>query len=375
MNNPAETTTDTNLKPEKDRRLRKWIGTGVRYVVPFVCSGLLIWWLMRRIDFNAMMGMIRHGVDYWWIVAMMLITALSHMVRAVRWGLQLDGVGIRATFMELCVSIFGTYSLNLVIPRLGEVWRCLYIARRRKANFSTVLGTMVGDRASDAVVVVALVGVMMIVAHPYFTSFLRHYAFGQDIVNTAENPWLYVIIALAVGGGWGFFHFFRNYKFMDKVEGSLKRVEDGFLALFHLKQKWAFVWLTMGIWVCYFSETYVTFLAFPFTHDAFFTPAMGYGFLPGIVIFVFGSMSMAVPSNGGLGAWNIAVMFGLTLFGLSETQGAAFAMLMWSAQAAMLVLLGIFCIIYITLSDRHAKKKQTLEPAYGKKNKNNLTNS
>ncbi len=367
----THTAESAHLKEPDDRRLRKWIGNGLRYIIPFVCSALLIWWLFRRIDVHDMMALIRHGVNYWWIFAMMLITALSHAVRAVRWGLQLDGVGIRATFMELCVSIFGTYALNLVVPRLGEIWRCIFIARRRKASFSTVLGTMVGDRASDAVVVLVLVGLMMLAAHPYFSAFLDRYSMGKEIVNIAEDPWLYVVIALVVGVTWSFFHFFRNFKFMDKVEGGLHRVGAGFMALFHLKQKWAFTWLTLAIWVCYFSETYVTFLAFPFTHHAFFTPEMDYGFLPGIVIFVFGSMSMAVPSNGGLGAWNIAVMFGLTLFGMTQTQGAAFAMLMWSAQAVMLVLLGVFCIIYITVTDRIMRRhQQTSEAVAGSQEKN-----
>lgn len=346
-----------HLKEPDDRRLRKWTGNCLRYAVPFICSGLLIWWLFRCIDFHDMMRLIRHGVNYWWVLAMMLITVLSHMVRAVRWGLQLDGVGIRATLLELCVSIFGTYALNLVVPRLGEVWRCIYIARRRKASFSTVFGTMIGDRASDAVVVLLLVAVMVAVAHPYFTAFLDHYALGEKLMDTAENPWLYAGIALVVALVWGLFHFFRNYKFMDKVDDGLHRIGSGFMALFHLKQKWAFTWLTLAIWVCYFSETYVMFAAFGFTRDAFFTPAMHYGLLPGIVVFVFGSMSMAVPSNGGLGAWNIAVMFALTLFGITSTQGAAFAMLMWSAQSLMLVLLGVFCIICITVSDRRLRLK------------------
>ena len=40
-------------------------------------------------------------------------------------------------------SIFGTYAVNLVFPRLGEVWRTGYIAQRQKAPFTTVFGSMV----------------------------------------------------------------------------------------------------------------------------------------------------------------------------------------------------------------------------------------
>ena len=77
---------------------------------------------------------------------------------------------------------------------------------------------------------------------------------------------------------------------------------------------------------------------------------------PVVVAFVLSSIGMAVPSNGGLGPWNIAIMFGLALYGISEAQGTAFSMLQWSGQTVMLILLGILTMVYIALS-RNGKKK------------------
>ncbi|MDE5903507.1 MAG: hypothetical protein K2H21_09870, partial [Muribaculaceae bacterium] len=70
--------------------------------------------------------------------------------------------------------------------------------------------------------------------------------------------------------------------------------------------------------------------------------------------FVLSSIAMGIPSNGGLGPWNIAIMFGLSLYGVSEAQGTAFSMLQWSGQTVMLILLGLFTIAYILLSRRTA---------------------
>lgn len=61
---------------------------------------------------------------------------------------------------------------------------------------------------------------------------------------------------------------------------------------------------------------------------------------------------MAIPSNGGLGPWNIAVMFGLAVYGVSDAQGTAFSMLQWSGQTVMLIILGIFTMVYIALDRR-----------------------
>ena len=51
-----------------------------------------------------------------------------------------------------------------------------------------------------------------------------------------------------------------------------------------------------------------------------------WGLIPGLVVLVFGSCSRGVPSNGGLGPWNIAVTFALSLFGISESDGAAYSL-------------------------------------------------
>ena len=68
---------------------------------------------------------------------------------------------------------------------------------------------------------------------------------------------------------------------------------------------------------------------------------------------------MAIPSNGGLGPWNIAVMFGLAIYGVSTADGTAFSMLQWSGQTVMLIILGIFTMAYISLD----KKKNEEVPS------------
>lgn len=113
--------------------------------------------------------------------------------------------------------------------------------------------------------------------------------------------------------------------------------------------------LTAGIWICYYLETYLCFFAFPFTRALIEQPGTCWGLIPGLVAFVFGSVSIAVPSNGGLGPWNIAVMFSLSLYGISDTDGAAFSMVLWTFKSAMLVALGIFSAIYIMAEKKRIK--------------------
>lgn len=347
------------LDKKKDwQLLKKYIGGGLRYLLPVGVSVGLIIWLFQKVNFHEVVKTIHEGCDFFWIAVMMVITALSHMIRGVRWGMQLRAAGVkRMTVVCEWVTIWGAYALNLVFPRLGEAWRCLFVSRREKAPLSTVIGTDIGDRGSDMVVVIILIVVAFIVAHPELTAFMTKYRFGEDIDGLVKNPWLWIGITVGISAFWALCHYFKEYKWVMSLDANMHRIWAGFKVIFYLKKWWLYIILTLGIWTCYFMETYVCFLAFPFTRDAFMNSHMAWGFLPGIVTFVFGSCSMAIPSNGGLGPWNLAVMFALTLFGLTATEGTAFSLVMWSCQAAMLVALGLFSAAYVAVTDKQAAKQ------------------
>ena len=127
--------------------------------------------------------------------------------------------------------------------------------------------------------------------------------------------------------------------------------------------KGRFLLLTMAIWGCYYVQLYVAFFAFPFTRELCADSGLAFGLVPCLVAFVLSSIGMAVPSNGGLGPWNIAVMFGLAVYGISDAQGTAFSMLQWSGQTVMLIILGIYTMLYISLS----RKKEGADVLEGPK--------
>jgi hypothetical protein len=290
---------------------KRIMGYAVKNLLPLVLTVLLVWYMFAHIDINEMIDILRHGVDYRWILLAMGISVLSHVVRALRWRIQLRALGIDPPLMALCCSIFGTYALNLVFPRLGEVWRCTYIANREKAAFTTVLG-------------------------------------GQDAVSLIANPLFWGVIIACVLLFWAIFHFGKGNKVVDKVRSMVMELWAGFIGVTRIKGKWLFVGLTFALWGCYFLQLYVAFFAFSYTTELCTQPGLALGLIPCLVAFVLSSIGMAIPSNGGLGPWNIAVMFGLAIYGITETEGTSFSLLVWSAQTVMLILLGIFTMIYIT---------------------------
>ncbi len=334
--------------PPRRHRLLDITEKILKVVAPVTISVLLVLWLLHKVDIYELKRVVRTECDFTFVALMMAITVLSHINRGLRWGIQLRGAGLpRLPKTVECVSIFGAYAMNLLMTGVGEAWRCVFMARRERAKLSTVVGTDIGDRSSDGAVIVLLTGLTLLVARPYMEKFMRHYSLGHRLSDLFGDIWLWVGIGLGVCAIYIVLRTMRRYKIVRKIDGSLDEMWRGFKILFTMPGRWTYLLLTFGIWGCYFMETYVMFYAFPFTRALVHDPGSACGLIPGLVVFVFGSFSMAIPSSGGLGPWNLAVMFALSLYGISETEGLAFSLVMWSCQAATLVALGIFSAIYI----------------------------
>lgn len=318
----------------------------LQYILPVILTVLLLWILFRKVNFREVLDIASHGVDYWWILAAMGLSLFSHLFRAMRWRLQLSALGVRTSLMELMCAVFGCYALNLAIPRIGELWRCTFVARRSRAPFTSVMGSLVADRLADSVTVLLLTLLAFVLAAPELRAFMDKYPVGQDVMGLLESPWLWIAAVVIAAAGWWALRRFADVPLMAKIRRWSAEIWKGFAVVATMRGRGRFIALSFCLWGCYFIQLYVAFFAFSFTRDLCHESGTAFGLLPCLVAFVLSSIGMAVPSNGGLGPWNIAVMFGLSLYGVADAEGAAFSILQWSGQTVMLVLLGVFTAIW-----------------------------
>jgi len=317
-------------------------------LLPLVITVALVWYMFTKIDFGTLWETLQHGVRYPWLLATCAVSVLSHIVRALRWRLQLRTLHVDPPLHALSCSIFGTYALNLVLPRLGELWRCTYISRRQRAPLTTILGTMVSDRLCDTLTVLCLLLLTLGLAHDQVTGFIDRYHLGSPAMSLLSSPkmWVYAVLALAVLGAVAYAA--RRTRPMQAVKKACVRLWSGFASVARVKSPALFMTYTLGIWGCYFFQLYLAFYAFDCTRMLLQEPGTAAGLLPCLVAFVLSSIGMAVPSNGGLGPWNICIIFALSLWGVAESPAAAMSIVVWSAQTLTLIMLGIYTAIYIS---------------------------
>ncbi|MDE7032961.1 MAG: flippase-like domain-containing protein [Muribaculaceae bacterium] len=329
-----------------------WLRTLLKYVVPLVITVGLCYLMFTGIDFKEMIAIIRRDCNFSWIALALCISILSHVFRAMRWRIQLRALGIESPLFALVLSIFGTYAVNLVFPRLGEIWRTGYIAQRQQAQFTTVFGSMVADRLADTVTVGLLTLVTFMLASKALITYFADNADTVDrLTGFATSPWLWLAIASLAALVWWFLtHKSTNSK-VQKIRQQVHELWQGFAVIATMPGKGRWLLLTAGLWGCYFVQLYVAFYAFPFTREVL----AQHGILAALVAFVLSSISMGVPSNGGIGPWQWAIIFALGRYGLGQAQAAAFANLVLGTQTMLLILLGLFTFGCIALDKRRHK--------------------
>lgn len=325
------------------------LSTILKYVVPLVISIGLCWLLFTGIDFGEMLAIIREQCDFRWIAFGFVFAIGAQVCRAYRWQIQLRALGITPPAYVLVYSIFGTYAVNLVFPRLGEVWRTGYVAQRQKAPFTTVFGSMVADRLSDTVAVALITLFAFAVASSAIMSYLHENGETLSaIAGLLESPWLWSAVAMCVAAVWILMKIHTSNKAINMLQAAIKELWQGFAVIVKMPGKGKWLLLTLGIWTCYFLQLYVSFYAFPFTAALL----AEYGVPAALVTFVLGSLAMGVPSNGGIGPWQWAVIFALGIYGLPKAEAGAFANLSLATTTLLTIALGIFTFAAIAFDKR-----------------------
>lgn len=329
----------------------------LRYCVPAVITVGLCYLLVRGMDLRQMWETICTQCDFRWIAVNILLLIGAMWARAARWQLQLRALGIKASVWVLTLSVFGTYAVNLVFPRLGEVWRTGFVAERQKAPFTTVFGSMVADRLSDTVMVGLISLSAFVLAGPQLMSYLgQNPGLMARVIALLCSPvlWGCVTAVLAVTV-WIFVRYPEN-----KVVATCRRLWqglwEGFAVIGRMRGKGLWLFYTLILWACYFVGLVCAFMSFPLVAEVM----VRHGLTAVLLCFVLTSLSMLVPSNGGIGPWQWAMIFGLSLYcygipGLTKDYMASFANLALGVQAVTSIILGLFTFAWIALTKNPKK--------------------
>lgn len=261
------------------------------------------------------------------------LTVISIITRAAAWRILLDGkVSLRRAFL----GINEGYFLNNLFPlRAGEFGRAVFVGKAAGLSPFHVLSTIVIERAFD----LAMAATLLLITLPL--------AFGQDWLRPLAWGTL-VLVLLGLGL---LFLMARNTA---KVEALLNRwgqrwpkvgkfilpkigsLLEGLSALTRPSQFFgSLLWIALS-WVLWVLLYYIMLL--PIAPQA----PLWWGAFADAVL----AMGVAIPSApGALGVYEGALVWALSLFGISASTALAYAILVHFLQFVVTGLLGFYALL------------------------------
>jgi len=325
--------------------LKKTIRTLIKIFLPLTFGIILLWLLYRESDFNLIWEKIRNGVRYDIILFSLLFGLFANIIRSFRWGLLIESLGEHFRMKNLIYAVLGNYAVNLVLPRVGEVWRCGVITRYEKIPFTKLFGTLIVDRVMDTFMVGLITLFIFIFNFKFFESFFaRHGTLLTGFQAMFNSVWVYVVLILFAIICFVVFKWMANFSLVKRLKQALRNIWEGIKSVWLLKHKIRFLLQTVLIWVGYFFYFYITFYAFDFTRDL--------GVDVGLIAFAMSSIGVAVPVQGGIGVWQFMVTATLVCFGVDKDAALAFATVVFTVQTIWIGLVGLFGVVALPFANR-----------------------
>ena len=316
----------------------KWL----KIALPLAFAVGILWWMYRGIRWEELHDALSHQMSWTWMLLSMPFGVLAQVLRGMRWRQLLAPTGERPRLSTCIHAVFLSYASSLVVPRVGEVLRCGVLRRYDGTNFSRSVGTVVTERIVDTVLILALSFLTFLTQIPVFLTFFRRTGVSLGGVLDSFTPTGYLVTAACgVLAVLGIVLLGRRFRFFSHSKAVLTDLSEGLLSVRDVRQPLLFTLYSLGIWLCYYLHFYLTFFCFGFTAEL--------GPLSALVAFVVGTFAVLVPTPNGAGSWHFAVKTVLVLYGVEQTAGALFVLIVHTLQTLLVALLGLWSVVALAL--------------------------
>ncbi len=331
----------------------------LKYLIPFAVACLLLWLVFRQIDIGQLFARLGE-VKYKYVIISIAIMLMAHLVRAYRWTLMLIPIGYHISTWRMFLAIMVGYLANLFVPRMGEITRCGVLKRTNDVPMTISIGTVVAERIVDLFTLISLIIFNLLIEYDLLSGFFKDF-FSSKFSGVVRN-----LMALYIFAGAGFFLLVIGYFSLRVFKEKLKRIPlflkiraflrelgEGLSSISKMQKK-AHFWISSGLmWFLYYSLTYIVVFSIDETAHL--------SLIAGLTILVTGSIGMATPVQGGIGAFHALVSGVLILYGVAFEDGILFATVLHSSQVISVIFFGGISLIVTVFLQRQRISNQKLQ--------------
>ncbi len=333
--------------------MKKHIGNIIKFLFSLALGVGLVYWSLRGVtpEQRGMIAEAFNKANYWWLLLLIFFGLSSNFFRAQRWRLLLKPLGYEPSYWNTFSAVMIMFFANLAFPRLGEILRCSILAKYEKVPVEKSIGTMVLERVVDLVCILSIGGLLLLLEYQRFYDFFKELFGGNKTASTeASGPTKYIILAIiAVIAAIGLIILNKKHgfeKILSVVKEKMMGLWQGLVSIKDLDRKWEFLFHTFGIFICYILMPYFGFKCLEETAHL--------GFVPSMAAVFFGGFAM-VATQGGIGAFQIAMQKLLATYGISSIIGLSYGWISWSVQTFFVIIAGILSLIFLAVYNKDSE--------------------
>ena len=312
-----------------------------------ILAAAILWWMYREFRWEDVRQAFASDMSWRWMLLSFPFGIMAQVFRAIRWKQALTPLGEKPRLHTCINAVFISYASSLIVPRVGEMLRCGILRRWERTNFSKGVGTVVTERVIDSTLVMLLALITAACQIPMFMKFFSQTGVSlQGFLGTfTTTGWLVTILCgILVLCTLGVLVCRLNI--FSRTRAVLTDLKDGLFSVRYVQNPMLFLLNSVGIWVSYYLHFYLTFYCFQYTAQL--------GPMAALVAFVVGCFAVLVPTPNGAGPWHFAVKTILVLYGVSQTDGAMFVLVVHTIQTLLVVALGLYGTAALSLTKKKA---------------------
>jgi uncharacterized protein (TIRG00374 family) len=282
------------------------------------------------------------------LVLAMCVGVVSNVVRAMRWGVLL-GYTPPARLRFLFTSMMIGYLANNVLPaRAGELVRIYVLERKVGVSKSTSAATVVVERLTDVLVLLAMVGLLS-----FFLPLPAVIRSGSQIAAAVFIAMAILLLFLALRGK----SLLRlaaqrvaplSHGLGQRVQGILERFVDGLSVLRSCRQALFVLMLTLVIWGIEAVSVGLVMRSLN----------LSLPWIASLFVLVVLSLSFVIPAApGAMGTYEFFVVTALTPFAVDGNQAVGLALVLHAVVYVASTAQGLICLWAESLSWRELVKR------------------
>jgi uncharacterized protein (TIRG00374 family) len=293
----------------------------------------LLWLFFRNIELHETWRAITHARPGL-ILAAIIVTLLTYIVRAWRWQALLQPIGHARFRTAFRTTVIGFTATFLLPARIGEVLRPYLLARTEGLKFTAAFATIIIERLLDVCTVVMLFALAL----PFVNVDVGREVKTFSAIAAAGAVVALVLLFMLAGhperlGRWaGNLARHLPARIAHATEHLVRTFAEGLLVMRHPSQLVLAAFWSVPLWVSIALGVWLTSLAFDLT----------FPFLGSFLVLALLAAGVSLPTPGGVGGFHYTYLLALTqFFGAPREASAAAALVLHAVSFVPVTILGL----------------------------------